>query len=723
MGKNMQSDMPENHQQARDYALLCDTLKRMRDEAVTGRITSGIEEIWIEDQEHYDGVDDSNRTERATKPRTSAGTVRLSNTEKPANTRSTVFVEITRPYVDAAAARVSDMLLPTDDRNWALTHTPMPDMVVKLEDATPLADPAGRQVVMPEDGRPATVADQARQVIEAARKAAEKAQTRIDDWLTECNYLDECRSVIDDAARIGTGILKGPHPMKKRKRAVVNALQKVGIVIQEAIVPWSCRVDPWNFFPDPDCGEDIQRGKYCFERDYMTGKQLGDLRGTGYLDEVLNQILEEGPGGHKDDNNPNEKNRSDSELYEVWYFHGYLSARDLDMMGTSHGSGEQFPVIATIINDKVAKVALSVLDSGEYPYDIFVWQRRPGHWAGKGVSRQMRTEQRGVNAATRALMDNMGESSRPYRIINRALIEPGPDRWTWYAKEDADVQNVRDAVTFFAAPSMQAELAAVIDYWMKRAEDATGLPMLLQGQLGRAPDTVGGMTMLNNNASTVLRRIAKNYDSRITERHIGRYYEWLLIYGEDDSEKGDFSIKARGSSALIERDMQNQVLIQSIGMSLNPAFGLSPQKMMQKFLKGQRLAVEELELDDEEKQKLAQMQQQPQDPRLQVAQLNAQVQGQKVQSEERIEAMRIEAEQRDAELDRAFAQWEKNIDATLEAARIDNEKSMNFDEIKASLADTAMKLRTQVKLAGRKQVLTPPTEPPQHAPDGMAYQQ
>ena len=34
--------------------------------------------------------------------------------------RATLLPNITRPYTDAASARVGDMLLPTDDRNWAL---------------------------------------------------------------------------------------------------------------------------------------------------------------------------------------------------------------------------------------------------------------------------------------------------------------------------------------------------------------------------------------------------------------------------------------------------------------------------------------------------------------------------------------------------------------------------------------------------------------------------
>ena len=36
------------------------------------------------------------------------------------------------------------------------------------------------------------------------------------------------------------------------------------------------------------------------------------------------------------------------------------------------------------------------------------------------------------------------------------------------------------------------------------------------------------MTMLMNNASVVLRRIARTFDDNITTPHIRRYYDWLM---------------------------------------------------------------------------------------------------------------------------------------------------------------------------------------------------
>lgn len=724
-------ELRQAEQQKADYERLCSALKIMRDAAIKGRAESGIEEIWIEDQEHYDGIDDANRPDKASKPSTTTGVVTIGRGgEKTRANRSTVFVELTRPYVDAASARVADMLLPTDDRNWAIVPTPIPDLIEQLKDESPAQDETGQPVmVMGSDGQQAQAAvkDMAAQVMAAAKKSCEKAQIRIDDWLTEAMFLDECRDVIDDAARIGVSVLKGPIPKKQRKRAVVRALEGIGVVIKESIVPSSTRVDPWNFYPDPDCGEDIQRGKYVFEKDDITGRMLGDLRGVpGYQDDVIDQILNEGPDGHKvDGNNTQLRNRNDAEMYQIWYFHGYLSEKDLDLLGEQHGQGEQFPVIGTIVNDKIIKAAISPLDSGEFPYDVFVWQRRPKHWAGKGVSRQMRVEQLGVNAATRALMDNMGESARPHRVINRNAMEAGPDRWTWYAKDGEDVPDVTKAMTFFDYPSKQVELMNIINYWSKKAEDATGLPMLLQGQMGSAPDTVGGMQMLANNASSVLRRIAKNYDARITERHIGRYYEWLLIHGVDDSEKGDFTVKARGSSALVERETQSQLLIQLIGISKDPAFKLSPAKIAAKILKSQRLDVSDIEMDEVELERLAQAKA-PEDPRIAAAQLRAQTEMDKAVMDRDRAAAELQYRQQSDEQDRALAQWEKQMDAQLEAARLSAEGGIAFDSLKASLAETTAKLKVQIQLARQGkagQVLPAPSEPPQHAPDGQAYQQ
>ena len=44
-----------------------------------------------------------------------------------------------------------------------------------------------------------------------------------------------------------------------------------------------------------------------------------------------------------------------------------------------------------------------------------------------------------------------------------------------------------------------------------------------------------------------------------------------------------------------------------------------------------------------------------------------------------------------------------------------------LDGVRGSLAEVAMKLKLQAKLAGQTQVATPAAEPPGRAPDGQAF--
>lgn len=755
MPEEISGDQAEQQRQEQQAILnaLGATISKLRDEAVKGRAASGIEQEWLEDEEHYEGIDDANRAEMPRKSLSMSGSVKLTGNEtKSSGNRSTIFLNISRPYVDAASARVSDMLLPTDDRNWAIKPTPIPELIKGQEDESPAFAPNGQPIMRPpklgeapvaQQGMPgmqpgmvqAKVRDVVAELLDKATKQSEKAQRRIDDWLQECQYHAEVRLVIESSARTGTGILKGPVPQMFKRRAVTRTLEGMGLILTEQINPVSKWVDVWDFFPDPSCGDNIHNGKYVFERQYMTARKLKELSGLdGYIAEAIDECLEEGPMSQMSGTTSKQDGRekSDKDQFEIWYYHGYLDSEELDAAGCECEEGKQIPSILTLVNGRVIKTAISPLDSGEFPYDVMAWQRRVGHWAGIGVARQMRTCQRGVNAAARNLMDNAGRSSRPYTVLRKGVIEPGPDQWTFYANEEAG--DVSQFMTFFVMPSLQAELVNILQLFMKFAEDVTGLPMLIQGQLGKAPDTVGGMTLLNNNATSVLRRIARTFDDRVTEPHISRYYEWLLMYGDEDDEKGDFTIDARGSSALIERDQQNQAMLGLVQLSANPAFGLDPEKVMQEALKAQRLDPKRLELDEEKKAKMAQRPPPPQIAVAQIreqgatqrAQMQAQAKGQELQATMQKTQMELQADAAENEKDRMLEQWMAQVDAQLKSAELAGEQSMSLANIKQLLAREAMKLRTTKELAYAKAPASvmpkPPIEPQGRAPNGMSYQ-
>lgn len=725
------------------------SLAKKREEAIAGRKASGIEEEWQAAEDAYQGIDDANRGQVAGKPSSPNGG--YINSPVRNTGRSTVFLNITRPYTDAAAAKVGDMLLPTDDSPWALKPTPLPQTA---QDVPSPVQAAAAQAMADAHAR--------------AKAAAEGATKQIEDWLTECQWHGEVRKMIEDCARLGTGILKGPMPVKRYNRVTVWEQNVEITVLEEKIAPASKCVSPWNVFPDPACGESIHEGSYIWERDTLTAKGLRDLKGLpGALDWQIDKVLEEGPGGrHKTDIfQPGHVRAKEDDQYEVWHFYGFADRDDLIAAGVEVPDGDvAVPAIITMVNDTVIKAALNPLDSGEFPYDFMVWQRKYGVPWGTGIPAQINTPQRMLNAAARNMMDNAGYSAGPQLVLRRDAISPADGTWQitprkiWYVNDGADVNAVNQAFMAVNIPTLQAELMNIIQFALKMAEDVTGLPMLMQGQQGQAPDTVGGMQMLLNNASVVLRRIARLFDDRVVEPHIRRYYRWLMDYSENNDIKGDFQIDARGSSALVERDIQNQAILQMGALVGNPAFGIDPEKWFTEACKAQRLDPKRFQMDDEKKAQMAQ-QPPPMPPQVQAAQIRAEVEMQKAQImaqvEQQIAQLRAQVEMQKAQMvnqaavermrmdldrDTAYVQAQSARDQTMaeakfaelqlkrELALLDyaNREKLSLEAVKAQLAQTAMKLNTQKELAtlGGKapQVANPATEPPGRAPDGQAFQ-
>lgn len=697
-------------------------LSKRLQEAISARAQSGIEEDWVEDQDYYEGIDDANRDlyRNRGKPLSPEGG---NDKKKDQPVRSRVFLEITRNYVDAAAAKVADMLLPTDDQNWGIEPTPIPSLIKNEKSQEALLNPATgqpAQMIGP-DGqpKPITVGEHAKMILEKAKAAAKDAEKRIDDWLQESNFNHETRKVIEQCARLGTGVMKGPYPVARRHTSVSKKNGLTSMVSELKIYPESRAINVWDLYPDPSCGNDIHSGSYIFEKSRLTKRQLEELLDDpSYIKETLLQVLKQGP--QKRYQEPRENDKAEIEMqgelqFEVWHYTGFLSPEDLEAAGCpcsdKDKEAQSLPVMIVMINDMVVKGAMNPLDSGAFPYDVMVWQERDMFWAGIGVARQVRTPQRILNAGVRNILDNAGLMSGPQIVIKRGLIEPADGQWQitprkiWYMVEEA-AGNVSEAFAAINIPAMQEQLFSIVQFALKMAEDVTGLPMLLQGQQGKAPDTVGGMQMLNNNASTVMRRIARTYDDKITEPHIRRYYEWLLLDPDvPEEEKGDYKIIARGSSALVERDIQNQAIAQMANMVLNPAFGINPRKWIAEYYRSQRLDPGLFLYTEEEikqMQDAAAQQGQPQDPniiRAQAAVETANIRSQSdlqkatlVQNSD-MEELRFKAEQ--AELERQHEREMMMFQRDLKMMEFAQQSKLTLDQVKAKLTDRVISERNK----------------------------
>ncbi|MBP6483885.1 MAG: hypothetical protein KA254_04610, partial [Rhodoferax sp.] len=329
----------------------------------------------------------------------------------------------------------------------------------------------------------------------------------------------------------------------------------------------------------------------------------------GYDPVEIAKAIKEGPSLNSAREAPDGATMRSEDQFEMWIFHGYGDSEQLSALGVDcDDESEKLPAMAVLINDRLVKVTLSALDSGDFPYDVLAWQARPGMPWGMGVSRQIRTVQRMLLGAVRPMMDNSGLSSSPQIILGNG-VTPEDGNYTlrggkvWRLEANADVTDVRAAFGSFVVPSVQQELMNIINFALKMAEDTTGMPAMLQGIRGDAPDTLGGMQMQNNNATSVLRRLAKRFDDYMTRPHIKRYFDWNMQHSEDEGIKGDFSIDVRASSALVERDAQQQFMMQMAQLARDPQFGIDPAKLFAELAKGQRLDPKRFQFTEEERAK------------------------------------------------------------------------------------------------------------------------
>lgn len=720
------------------------SLTSKRKDVMAARAACGIENEWIGDDEFYQGYDDANRHEFVNTP---AKPTESGASSTPAKvTGSTVFPNITGPACDAFAARVGDVLLPSSgEKNFAIEATEIPEM-------------AGSQPQMGPDGQPL---DQV-----AAKKAdadarATKAEARVWDWLSECQYDGEVRKVIDDAARLGTGVLKGPVPVNRRSTVWKEGEDGVSaLVVVDEIKPASIRIDPWNLYPDyPACGENIHNGSFCWEYDQIGEKKLQELKGLpGYIDSQIDLCIDEGPLKNGDSSSSVNPNRRDSKtLFDIWYYYGSVKAEELRAAGCDCGEKGQYPAIMTMVNDRVIRAALNPLDNGEFPYDLMPVKRRTGMPWGQGIARQIRTPQRIVTHNLRQLNNNAGLAGGPQLTVRRGIR---PENGLWeivplklWVEEDSgmDGGSAQAPITATVIPMMQAELMNNIQLGMKMSEDVTGLPALMQGQQGSAPDTVGGMKILNNNANSVLRRVARLFDTYLTEPHIRRYYRWLMEFGKDDSEKGDFQIVAKGSTALVERDIQSQEMVNVLGLCLNPAYGKNPAKAMDEYLKSRRFNPSDFDYTEDEKKAMAEKQP-PEDPRVTAAkimqegamgreQAKSKTAEDKLMAEAQFEKARMEFEAQQAEKDRMFEAMLAEVDAKLSREDLASDEKIALEREKVLLAKVALQLKVQERMSNQslahqrdttvaghmvdlhktKQVAQAAVEPQGRAPNGQGF--
>jgi hypothetical protein len=744
-------------------ARLADSLLKKRDEAIEGRAASGIERQWREDTRAFEGIDGTaNKTDMVDYATGESWVGNRGTAQQPR--RSRVIVNIIRGKCETAEGRFADIVLPTDDKNWGLLTSPIPEVAAQVAPA-PQAMQMAQPGIMQAAPQAAGIDLQAKKA--EAEQRCSAMEEEIEDQLEECQFNAECRKVQRSAVRLGTGVLKGPNVVKSVRRAWIEQTDGADSVYVmksvEDFKPGSTSRDIWNIYPDPHCGSDPKRGAYIWERDHVLPREVRALIGVpGYQTSQLIKVLSEEPKRTivQVDKGNNQKAESTvvnkGAPYERWEYHGDVGRDDLEAMGCRCpvDASQAFSACVVFINDRPVKVQLNSLDTGELPYDFFQWvQIEDSPW-GIGEPRKLIWQQRIITAAWRAMMDNAGDSSGAQIVIGKDVV-PEDGQWEITGKkiwlDESEEGDVTKAFAQYQITNNQVELERIIELALKFTDMESGTPMIAQGEKGSAPETLGGMQLLMQGADTTRRQQVKHWDDQITRPHIGRYYDWNMQYNPNQKIKGDFNVDARGTSVLLVKDAAARSLVQIMQMRNDPEVNIQVDwsKVIKQLFQSMHLDV--LKSDEEiiaARQKAAQSPP-PVAPAVQAAQIR--VDGDlkktqlKAQADDQISMREAQLTTQEGDKDRQVQIAIEMISEKMQSAELNSVEAQVLAKIKTSLADTAMKLRVQRELstAGishekdvvvgqhmadlykhhNPQVITPSAEPTGRAKDGQAFTQ
>lgn len=722
-------DEQEDEDLSERLAAFVAELEKVADERVSRRST--VEARWIEDLQHYHGVYDNDTA------------TRIKNAES-----SSVFVNITATKTDAMEARLWDLLFPTDDRNWGIAPTPVPEMTDQAEMALRALDKAketanGAQTQMAamqsaNDMDAAGTAEAEMRAAEVVENEAQKAsdelherlneakdrsnlmQEEIADQMATCQYPTEARDAISDACKIGIGVLKGPVLGERQKQSWKRGDadedgKESPFSLQSTAddMPAAYRVDPWGFYPDPDARTPVDSEGF-YERHLMNAPQLRKLARRPDINKAaIRRLLKAKPSGSMPsfmaelDSLTGDASGQMKERFTVWEYSGPVDSDNMMLLARAFEDEDMLDDLedADPIDEIHAKVwfcqgevlsfAIHPLDSGDPIYSVFTIRRDETSMFGFGIPYIMRHPQEVLNGAYRMMMDNAGLGTGPQIVIDKSKVTPEDGNWTmkprkvWNWTSDGMTEKSNPFQTF-DIPMHQGELQAIIGLASQTIDEVTSMPAIAQGEQGAGvTKTAQGMALLMNSANVSFRRIVKNYDDDMTAPLIRRMYHWNMQFSAKEEIKGDYDVQARGSSVLLVREMQAQNLMMIAQMfGDHPIYGpmLKHGDLLRQIFKAHMISSDEIVKSDREVTKDVADQQEKPDPMAAVEQ--AKVDAMMREMELRREEMQHKGELANMEWDMRMKIAQMGHDSTMEA--IAQKLNMSREQLDAKLQGQQM---------------------------------
>jgi hypothetical protein len=536
---------------------------------------------------------------------------------------SKVVQNIVRQITNDGASQLGDMLFPVDTENWGINplYPAKPPLDIQHEQAAgPDGEPLTQQG-QDAEGTPVEEPVTHLQAWKARRVALDhrvgRMRTKIRNTLENAKFGKLGRQLIHDAAISGTAVLKGPFVDYSKSRRWSKNGEKYELGTEKNRMPGFKVVGVLDFLPEM-AAEDPDSISYASVREWYLKRNLRGLKRSGKYDrKAIDRLLQRRPrysGEGAEDTRTERLSLKDASLveklyenrYEVFETWGEFSVRLLREAGVrkiDEDLSDDDTLTACVIHcdGEYLKGFLNPHPSDDLPFHIWNWDRDPSSIFGKGIPILAENSQLIYNAVWRMILDHGGLSAVPMYGMVKDKVEPATGDKSdfslrggkgWLIK--SEMFNLPDGTkgSPFEVYDIPVHLDQFFAIMEKAEEDAyklTGVTRIDKNEPGvdNAPVTLGATQIYQNNASSARRRQVRDFDDVVTKSALTLLYDWLMAYEKDSDSKGPMEIEPKGSSVLMQREVNTQNLMQLYQITVNgSAEGAKPVEMLREIQTG-----------------------------------------------------------------------------------------------------------------------------------------
>lgn len=420
--------------------------------------------------------------------------------------------------------------------------------------------------------------------IHPAKEIAKNLEDTIKDQLTEGHVDRHLNNCILECVIFGTGILKGPFTIEETiHKWDMDKKGDINYAPEKKLAPRTTWASIWNLYPDPNV-RNIFEASYIIERHLMSEFMVRGLKKQKlFYTDAIDRLIRKGPRHERKfwENIIRDQTLAtiDDRRYEVFEYWGYM---DKEMIRGLNVTDEEtllkmedsIQVNVWVAEGEVLRVALNPFTPHRLPYYVVPYEEHPYQIWGIGLSENMRDAQDLMNGHWRMAIDNLRFAGNCIFEVNEAQLVPGQDM-TLYPGKIFRKQGGAPGQSIYGItiPNTAQSHVQFYDKARQIADDVAGQPSSSYGQTGVSPTsrTAAGMSMLMSAANLNIKTVIKNFDYFIIEPLGRAYFYWNMQFNKDRPEiRGNIRIVAKGTQALMQKEVQSQRLLSLLQVAGNP---------------------------------------------------------------------------------------------------------------------------------------------------------